>query len=104
MLVWEVQSQTLLSALDAQVGAALDNGVGALTFGVELPGGKLSWPTGPTWLLYGADDSHCLESHPLLLQKGTFCDAFTAHARVFRTYQSWVLAMMLRQVICSCAP
>jgi hypothetical protein len=83
------------------MGATLDNGVGALTFGVEVPGGKRSWPSGPTWLLYGADDSHCLESVPLLLRKGTFCDNFMAQARVFRTYHSWVLAIMLRQVGCA---
>ena len=40
----------------------------------------------------------CMESVPLLLRKSTFCSSFFAHARVFRTYQSWVLIMMLRQV------
>ena len=59
---------------------------------------QVSYPTGPTWLLYGGDDSHCAESVPLVLTRGTFCEAYLAHARVFRTYQSWVLALMLRQV------
>ena len=76
----------------------MDNGVGALSFGVELAGGQLAFPTGPTWHLYSGDDANCLESVPLLLWRGTFCDSFFAHARVFRTYQSWVLIMMLRQV------
>ena len=76
----------------------MDNGVGALSFGVELAGGQLSFPSGPTWHLYSGDDAKCLESVPLLLWRGTFCDSFFAHARVFRTYQSWVLIMMLRQV------
>jgi hypothetical protein len=61
-------------------------------------GAQVSFPTGPTWLLYDGDDAHCAESVPLLLARATFCDAFVAHARVFRTYQSWVLTMMLRQV------
>ena len=132
----------------AQIGAARGSGIGALTFGVQLPGGQVipsypflrilqtcrrlplcstssssaasrayaadsrdskagggacsgaqvSFPTGPTWLLYDGDDAHCAESIPLLLARRTFCDAFVAHARVFRTYQSWVLTMMLRQV------
>lgn len=81
-----------------QVGMALDNGVGALTFGVDVGGGRVSWPSGPTWLLYGGDDSHCAESVPVLLRRGTFCDAFLAQARVFRTYHSWVLSLMLRRV------
>ena len=42
--------------------------------------------------------ARCMESVPLLLRKSTFCDSFFAHARVFRTYQSWVLIMMLHQV------
>lgn len=84
--------------MHAQVGAAMDNGVGALTFGVELAGGRVTWPSGPTWLLYGGDDSHCMESMPVLLRKGTFCSSFVAQARVFRTYHSWVLSMMLRRV------
>ena len=63
-----------------------------------LAPGQVSYPTGPTWLLYDGDDAHCAESIPLLLARSTFCDAFVAHARVFRTYQSWVLTMMLRQV------
>ena len=78
----------------------MDNGVGALSFGVELPGGQLAFPTGPTWELYSGDDAKCMESVPLLMRRGTFCDTFFAHARVFRTYQSWVLIMMLRQVSC----
>ncbi len=76
----------------------MDNGVGALTFGVELAGGRVTWPSGPTWLLYSGDDSHCMESVPVLLRKGTFCSAFAAQARVFRTYHSWVLSLMLRRV------
>ncbi len=35
---------------------------------------------------------------PLLLRRGTFCDAYVAQARVFRTYSSWVLAMLLSKV------
>jgi len=80
------------------VGTALDTGVGARPFGGDVGGGRVSWPSGPTWLLYSGDDSHCMESVPLLLRLGTFCDAFVAQARVFRTYHSWVLSMMLRQV------
>lgn len=35
---------------------------------------------------------------PMLLRRGTFCDAYVAQARVFRTYSSWVLAMLLSKV------
>ena len=75
----------------------MDNGAGALSFGVELAGGQRAFPTAPTWALYSGDDTKCMESVPLLLRRGIFCDTFFAHARVFRTYQSWVLVMMLRQ-------
>ncbi|CAL8462880.1 g2414 [Coccomyxa elongata] len=95
-IIDEEQTPTLLAEL-MLVGTALDNGVGALTFGVDVGGGRMSWPSGPTWLLYGGDDSHCAESVPILLRRGTFCDVFLAEARVFRTYHSWVLSLMLRR-------
>ncbi|KAK9907269.1 hypothetical protein WJX75_000339 [Coccomyxa subellipsoidea] len=95
-IIDEERTPALLAEL-LLVGAAMDNGVGALTFGVELSGGRVTWPSGPTWLLYGGDDSHCMESVPVLLRKGTFCSSFVAQARVFRTYHSWVLSMMLRR-------
>ena len=78
-----------------------DHGIGALAFGVELPSSKQSFPTGPTWILYAAHEGHCLEDVPLLLRRDVFCSAYTAQARVFRTYSSWVLALLLRKV-CSC--
>lgn len=34
----------------------------------------------------------------MLLQRGTFCEAYVAQARVFRTYSSWVLTMLLSKV------
>ena len=39
------------------MGNELDNGVSALTFGVELPNGKEAYPMGPTWLLYAVRSS-----------------------------------------------
>lgn len=49
--------QMWMADMAMQVGKALDHGVGALSFGVELAGGQQSFPTGPTWHLYTGDDS-----------------------------------------------
>eukprot|EP00884_Botryococcus_braunii_P014758 jgi/Botrbrau1/23283/Bobra.0102s0026.1 len=75
----------------------LRNGVGALTFGVELPVGKHSYPSAPTWMLYTGDDTNCIENIPLLMRKDLFCNVYLAEARTFRTYYSWVMVKMLRQ-------
>ncbi|KAK9821580.1 hypothetical protein WJX81_008053 [Elliptochloris bilobata] len=77
------------------VSTARDNGVGALVFGAQMPSGKHAFPTGPTWILYSGNEQQCTELVPMLLQRGTFCEAYVAQARVFRTYSSWVLAMLL---------
>ncbi|KAK9805857.1 hypothetical protein WJX73_008965 [Symbiochloris irregularis] len=77
--------------------AAQRNNVGALTFGAQLPSGKHSFPTSPTWMMYGGDDVHCVENAPVLIDRLGFCKAFLAEARVFRHYTTWVLAMLLHQ-------
>ena len=101
-------------------------------FGAQLPNGKHAFPTGPTWILYSGNDQqctelvrlwllrkmhctavsgngtrkrnekHCLLQVPVLLRRGTFCNAYVAQARVFRTYSSWVLGMLLSKVRSTC--
>ena len=43
------------------------------------------------------DDLHCNTNVPVVVRKSTFCDTYMAEARVFRTYASWILSMMLNQ-------
>ena len=82
------------------MGVLNNNGIGALTFGAKIPSnGKLSFPTGPTWMLYAGDDSRCNQNVPVLIRKDVFCETYLAEARVFRTYYSWILSMLLGQVI-----
>lgn len=69
--------------------------IGALTFGVELPIGKVAYPTAPTWIAYAGDHQRCLDNIPIAISTATFCDAFLGQARVFRTYNAWVLALLL---------
>ena len=47
----------------------------------------------------GDDHELCEDSIPVLIRRRTFCDAFVAEARTFRTYTSWLLSMYLSQVI-----
>lgn len=58
--------------------------MGAMTFGSVLPNGKLAFPTSPTWMTYAGDDSQCMDNVPVLISQNTFCQVFTAEARVFR--------------------
>ena len=69
--------------------------VGALTFGVELPIGKVAYPSAPTWIAYAGDHQRCLDQIPVAVSTATFCGAFLGQARVFRYYNAWVLAMLL---------
>ena len=73
------------------------NSIGALSFGVELGGGKASYPTSPTWMLYTGNDSMCSDDIPILVRREVFCGSYFAEARIFRSYHSWILAMLLSQ-------
>ena len=55
-----------------------------MTFGAEIPSGRFSFPTSPTWMTYAGDDSKCMDNIPVLIRPETFCKAFLAEARVFR--------------------
>lgn len=81
-----------------QANTLADNGIGALSFGIKLPDGRLAYPTAPTWIAYGGDDSHCYDNIPVLIRRSTFCDVFVAEARLFLRYSSWLLALLLSQV------
>lgn len=43
--------------------------IAALTFGVKMPNGEASFPSGPTWLLYGMEDTKCLHNLPVLMYR-----------------------------------
>ena len=73
-------SEPLCACMPAQRGSQ----VRALTFGAILPDGKRSFPSSPTWMMYGGDDVHCIENTPVLISQHEFCLAFLAEARVFR--------------------
>ena len=81
-----------------QAAVLSSNGVGALSFGVKLPDGRLAFPTAPTWMAYGGVETKCWENIPVLIRRDTFCDVFVAEARVFLQYSSWLLSMLLGQV------
>ena len=80
------------------MGMLTDNKIGALVFGAEVAGGKVAFPSSPTWMLYSGDEARCNDDVPVLIRKQVFCDSYLAEARVFRTYHSWVLSMLLGQV------
>ena len=84
--------------MQLQIAQVVKNGIGAMTFGVQLPHGRLSFPTAPTWMLYTGNDTRCLHNIPILIERQCFCRVFPAEARVFPTYTSWLLSMMLAQV------
>ena len=63
----------------------MKSSVGALTFGAQLPTGKVSYPTSPSWMIYAGDDSKCLDNIPILILPEVFCSSFLAEARVFRS-------------------
>ena len=46
------------------------------------------------WLM----SDFCTEDVPVLMRRRNFCSSFAADARDFRTYNSWVLSLMLNQV------
>lgn len=56
----------------------------ALTFGSQLPAGKHSYPTSPSWMVYSGDEQECTQSTPILIHQDDFCSSFLAEARVFR--------------------
>ena len=56
----------------------------ALTFGSQLPAGKHTYPTSPSWMVYSGDEQSCTQNTPLLIHQDDFCHAFLAEARVFR--------------------
>ena len=47
------------------------------------------------WLM----SDFCTEDVPVLIRRRNFCSSFAADARDFRTYNSWVLSLMLAQVL-----
>ena len=84
-----------------QASELAGSGITAWTFGVALPNGKLAYAAAPTWMLYGGEGMHCFEDIPVLVRRDTFCDVFVAEARIFHTYSSWLLSMLLVQVTIS---
>lgn len=70
--------------------------IAALTFGVELPTGKVAYPSAPTWIAYAGDHQRCLDHIPIAISTKAFCNAFLGQARVFRYFNAWVLAMLLQ--------
>lgn len=81
-----------------QMAMVSKNGIGALSFGVEIGGGKVSYPTSPTWMLYTGEEARCNDDIPILIRREVFCRSYYAEARVFRMYHSWTLTMLLGQV------
>ena len=57
----------------------------ALTFGSQLPAGKHSYPTSPSWMVYSGDEQECTQCTPILIHQDDFCRSFLAEARVFRS-------------------
>ena len=49
--------------------------IGAMTFGVELPGGWQAFPSSPTWLLHNAGEAvkRCYANVPVLIRASTLC-------------------------------
>lgn len=80
------------------MGMLTENRIGGLTFGAEVLSGRVAFPTGPTWILHSGDDSLCNDDVPILIRSHVFCETFKAEARVFRTYHSWILSLLLHQV------
>ncbi len=69
----------------------------AFIFGAQLPDGRLSYATSPTYMVYHGFEALCVEDAPILIRRQTFCDSYLPEARDFHTYHSWVLALHLRQ-------
>ena len=79
-----------------KVAELRDSPIGALTFGIELPIGKVAYPSAPTWIAYAGDHQRCLDHIPIAISTKAFCNAFLGQARVFRYFNAWVLAMLLQ--------
>ena len=79
------------------MGMVNGNGIGALSFGVELRNKRVSYPTSPTWMLYTGEEQYCVDDVPVLIRRDVFCQAYFAEARIFRTYHSWLLSLLLKQ-------
>ena len=99
MNVMSAADLVILHGAVVQVGAHLEDGIGALTFGVQLPDCTLSFPTAPGWILYTGNATNCLEDMPVVIRRDTFCRAFVAEARMFPRYTSWLLSLLLGQVM-----
>ena len=84
------------------MGMVNKNGIGALSFGVSVGRNKVAYPTSPTWMLYTGNEDKCHDDIPVLIRREVFCSSYFAEARIFRTYHSWTLAMMLSQVDTFC--
>ncbi|CAL5227669.1 g10676 [Coccomyxa viridis] len=71
--------------------------IGALTFGVELPSGWQAFPSSPTWLLHDSGDAarRCYSNVPVLIRANTFCKVADANAHLIRSYDAWVIALLL---------
>jgi hypothetical protein len=96
---WRRWRRWLTDRRGAQMGILKQNGIGALTFGVEVMKNKTSYPSSPTWMLYTGEEDRCNDDVPILVRKEVFCGSYFAEARVFRTYHSWVLSLLLGQVL-----
>ena len=88
----------LIRLVFCQAGQLLQNGIGALTFGVELQNNLTAYPRAPTWMLYAGRDDFCLENVPVVISRDNFCRAFVADARIFPVYSSWLLSLLLTRV------
>jgi len=59
-----------------------------------LPAAQLYEGEVEPWLM----SDYCTEDVPVLMRRRHFCSSFAADARDFRSYNSWVLSLMLAQV------
>ena len=50
-----------------QIAEMRNSPVGALTFGIELPNGKVAYPAAPTWIAYAGDHQHCMDDIPIAI-------------------------------------
>jgi len=50
-----------------QIAEMRNSPIGALTFGIELPNGKVAYPSAPTWIAYAGDHQHCMDDIPIAI-------------------------------------
>ena len=56
---------------------------------------QTAYPSAPTWMMYAGDHTHCMNSIPIAISRGSFCKYYQGAARVYQLYEPWVLSMLL---------